>query len=138
MVVVVEGTGHVGGSAVGVEVAGGGEDRVVVAVDVALAVPRPRRGQELHGALRAGGARASDAAHAGLDEVDRGEVRPGHAEGSFGLAVVTLQLVRRCGRDDVPRGQRGPGRCQPLEVDTGGHVRGHCRPHRLRQQGADA
>ena len=70
----------------GLQVARGGEDRVdrvvrvhqpvVVAVD---AVGLPRRGHELHPALRAGGGDVEVAAVVGLDLVDRGQQLPADA-----------------------------------------------------------
>ena len=64
----------------------GGEDRVDRVVRVALAVAvrvgpvhLPRRGHELHPALRAGGRDVQVAAVVGLDLVDRGEHLPAHA-----------------------------------------------------------
>src|SRR5439155_23343126 len=55
-VVRVERLVHVLGTAGGLQVARRGADRVVVVVDVAVAVDRPRARDELHRALRARGA----------------------------------------------------------------------------------
>ena len=106
VVVPVDGVVAIIGEAVGGKIAAGRHDAVVGRVDVAaLAVAGERRGQKLHGALRASGTRADDAAEAGLDEVDRGQVIPADAGFRLRLVVVAQEFVGRSRRLDAPRGQ---------------------------------
>src|SRR5262249_38935765 len=124
VVVVPQGAGQVAGAAVGLQVAGGGPDGLVGVVDVALAVAGPGRGQELHRPLGAGGAGPPDAAHAGLDQVDRGQDRPRDPELPLGRVVVGQEVVGRGRGDDAP-GRHVRGRVgQRPQLAAGGDVAG--------------
>jgi len=70
------------GPPAGVEVAPGCEDRVPVAVDIALSETCSRLRDELHRTLGAGAAGAPDAPEPGLDEMDDDDVG---VDRSFGL-----------------------------------------------------
>src|SRR5438477_427521 len=88
-----DGLVHVARRPGSLQVARSGEDRVTVAVHVAPGSVRgPGRGNELHRSLRARSRITADAAHAGLDEVDRCEEVPRHPKGRLGLLVVAHQL----------------------------------------------
>ncbi len=99
---------HVARSAARRQVVGGAEDGVAGVGHVAAEpVRRPRRVDELHGPVGPGGAEPHDAAHPGLDEVDRGQVVPRDPEPGLGLSVVGHQVVGRFGGHDPPlRGLR--------------------------------
>ena len=114
-VVGVEGSAQVGGSARGAQVVGGAHDRVVRVVHVpAHPVGGPGRGDELHRALRAGGARVAHAAERRFDEVDGREHGPRDAEAPLGLAVVGEQAPRRLGRaGPVAAGRGGRDLAEP-------------------------
>ena len=78
--------------AVRVQVVRSAEDRVVRVVDVAAeSVRPPRRRHELHRALCAGGAVVAQLVECALDEIDRCEHVPPHAEAALTLPVVTDQ-----------------------------------------------
>ena len=66
-----------------------------------LAVDLPGAGDELHRALRPGGAVGLDAAELRLDQVDRGEVVDVDVVGGLGLAVVADQVGERLGLADL-------------------------------------
>src|SRR5690606_25543371 len=67
----------IAGETAGRQIARGRHDAVVEGPDVAaVAVPGEGRRQELHGALRAGGAHPVDPAERRLDEVDRRQMTP--------------------------------------------------------------
>jgi hypothetical protein len=112
------------GAAVGVEVVRGAEDRVTRVVDVpAEAVGPPGGGDELHGPLRAGDAVVPHLAERRLDEVDRGEELPPHAEPPLRRAVPEQELLgsrRLAGPRARPRLL---GR-EPAKIDARLHVVG--------------
>src|SRR5215472_11811534 len=78
-VIGMQGGGDVLGRAAVGQQTGRGEDRVFRAVNAAVAIDGPGCREELHGPLRASGARAGHPAEVGLDEIDRRQVRPSHA-----------------------------------------------------------
>ncbi len=110
--------------AVGGEQMRRGEDRVFGAVKAAVAIDGPGCREELHGPLRAGGARAGHPAEIGLDEIDRRQVGPSHPGRRLGRLVVGTQLRQVLGRNDPPWGEPGTRRCQRHQVrarpDVGG------------------
>ena len=109
------------GAVVGGQVASGASDRVAGVVDVtAAAVGLPRARQELHRPLGSRDRGPADAAEAGLDEVDGGQVLPRDAELGLGVPVGVEQLVGGLGSHDPP-GRQGARqlRVHPTELAAG-------------------
>src|SRR5262249_51484816 len=101
-VVGVQGEADGAGCAVSAQQPGGRHDRGARVVDVAVTVDCPGGGKELHGPLGVGAARPGDPAEAGLDEVDRGQVRPPDAGRGLRRLVVGAQRGEAAGGDDPP------------------------------------
>jgi hypothetical protein len=92
------------------------DDRVVCILNIpAEPVPAPRRGYELHRALRAGRARTSQLAELRLDEVHGCEHVPRDPEPALGLSVVTQQIRCRARAGDLDRPD-ADRRCQVIEL----------------------
>ena len=145
------GAGHVVGCAVGAKESRGRQDPVTRVVDVpAPAVDVPGRREELHRPLRAGAADPTDASHPSLDQMDRGQVGPGHPDTSRGIPVLAEQHRRRGRLDDAPVGQpllrRVHGVQQGRRLDVAAGLRPHPRvqsrehgpPELLRRGGQQA
>src|SRR5438128_1342753 len=106
------------------QVVRGAEDRVVIVVDVAAhAVRAPRRGDELHRALRSGRAGRDDAAELRLDVVDRGEDRPRHREPLLRLRVEALEDAGRLRKTDANTNPVANRADEGVDVAAGGDVR---------------
>ena len=120
----------VGRGARSVQVVRRSQDRVVGIVDVAAhAVGRPRLRDELHRPLGSGPAGRSRAAELRLDEHDRGQHLPLHAEPPLPLAERAKKDARRRGRTGSELRGVAEGRGEGREVGA----RGDVGPRRIRQ-----
>src|SRR5438132_5420491 len=116
----------------GPEEPGRGKDGGVRVVDVPAPVARPRRGHELHRALRPVDARLPQATEVRLDEVHGGENLPCHPAAPLGLRVEALELRdRERGTESNRRAWLVRGEEQ--EVAAGGDVVGDVSGNAWRQ-----